>query len=366
MAKNLLILLFAASTVASANAQVPILAYHQVEAVPKMGWSVSREDFQNQMEYLSAAGYHVISIAALYDYLSGKTSSIPEKPVVITVDDGFVDAYTEIFPILKRYRYPWSLYVYPRFVDHGADALRWSQVAELAAAGVDIQSHTVNHPHLMRKSHPEMDDEQYAAWLHTELADSKTIIEEKTKTPVRFLAYPYGDFDSGVEEEAARAGYQLALTSWAGFNTTSTNRFELWRFPMTSDTTIAAFARGLGAVPLPVNEPTPAPDSVARPTAITATVANPAEIDPSSIRMVLLGQSVDSTYDPETGTVTAKLPTLKRSQQTVVVLAERAADRQPMSASWTFYTTDKAKADYEERSRKLRELPLHHTETVRH
>ena len=334
--------------------------------MPKLGWSVSREDFTNQMEYLSTAGYHVIPISDLSDYMSGARDSLPENPVVITVDDGFIDAYTEVAPILKRFRYPWSLYVYPKFIGVGTNALNWPQVLELNAAGVDVESHTVTHPHLMHRSHPELSDEQYRVWLRGELTESKSILERKLKKPIRFLAYPYGDYDATVEEEATNAGYLLALTSWAGLNTRTTRPMELRRFPMTSDTTIGAFANAVGAPTLVLRELAPAPDSVGSPAAIRAVIADPTQFDPTTVRLALLGESGrTSTYNPKTGEATLKTPALKRKRQTVVLYALRAADRQPTAAAWTFYTTETAKAQYEDLARTLRELPLHHTQTKR-
>ena len=364
MLPRFLLLTLLATSLSAAEPQVPILAYHQVEEVPKLGWSVSRENFRNQMEYLRSAGYHVIPISDLYDYLTRKRDTLPENPVVITVDDGFADAYTNAFPILEKFGYPWSLYVYPHFVGK-ENALSWPQIRKLAGEGVDVQSHTTNHPHLMRRSHPEMSDEAYATWLTNELAGSKTTIEAQTKHPIRFLAYPYGDFDAGVKAEAAKAGYAIALTSWAGFNTRTTDPLELRRFPMMSDTSLAQFAIGVGGVTLQVHDIVPAPDSVGTPVAIKAFLTSPAEVDPASVRLALLGERSSSTYDPQAGAVTLETPRLHRARQTIVVYAERASDRKPMLASWTFYTTDAAKTQYEEWNRKLRELPLHHTDTKR-
>ena len=136
---------------------IPILAYHQVENVPTMGWSVSTDDFAEQMRFLQAAGYHVIPIAQLSDYLSGKTASLPPNPIVITADDGFADQYTNLNRVIKPFGFPWSLYIYPRFIDaHGATALTWAQVQQLVASGVDVESHTMSHPHLIRRLHSTM------------------------------------------------------------------------------------------------------------------------------------------------------------------------------------------------------------------
>ena len=343
---------------------VAILAYHQVEAVPRLGWSVSIEDFTDQMRYLRAAGFHVVPIADAYDYLSGKRDSLPANPVVITVDDGFADAYTNAAPVLKQFSYPWSLYIYPHFISRGSDALKWAQVKQLSAAGVDIQSHTVHHPHLMRKSQMSKSDDEYAAWLDSELVDSKTIIEKQTGKPVRFLAYPYGDYDAGVEAATART-YLVGLTSEVGLNTRATKLMELKRFPMTSDTTLQAFAKGVGATVLELRNATPANETVSTASQVSATIVNDDALDPASIHLILLGESATGSYDASTGKVTLSIAKFTRERQQAVIYGVRKSDGRPVTAAWTFYTNANAKARYEAVAQRLRELPLHHTQTKR-
>lgn len=343
---------------------VAILAYHQVEKEPKLGWSVSTEDFQDQMDFLAKAGFHVVGISDAYDYLSGKTESLPANPVVITVDDGFVDAATQIAPALNRFGYPWSLYIYPNFISHGKNALSWEQIARLKGR-VDIESHTLSHPHLIRNAHPEMSDAEYAAWLDDELAMSKAAIEKKTGRPVRFLAYPYGDWDAGVTKATAAAGYVAGLTSWAGLNTTRTRPLELRRFPMTSDTTIAQFAAAVGAQPLELRDVLPAPDGFGRPLTISATIGKPEELDPSTVRVALLGETANGTFDAATGRATLSAVTYTRARHHVLVYGVRTSDGRPATASWTFYTSAEAKVRYAAAAQRLRELPLHHTQTKR-
>jgi len=365
MSRFLALLLFAPALFA-AEPQVPIVAYHQVETVPSAGWSVSVEDFTDQMRYLHAAGYHVIPIATFYDYLSGKIASLPANPVVITADDGFGDQYANLNRVIRQFGFPWSLYIYPHFINtHGATAITWPQVQQLAASGVDVESHTMTHPHLVRKSHADMSDAQYAQWLHSELADSKQVIEERTGKPVRFLCYPYGDWDAGVESEARRDGYLLGLTSWAGLNTHATNPFELHRSLVMSDTSLAAFTESLGALPLAVRDASPANDGVGTPAVVSAVIVNAHDLDPSTVRITLLGQQGSAKYDPATGRVSVTVTKFTRTRQHVVVFGERAGDHRIAAAAWTFYTSAAAKQQYAAIAQRLHELPLHHTKTKR-
>jgi peptidoglycan/xylan/chitin deacetylase (PgdA/CDA1 family) len=358
MRRAAILFFLAASPLIAADQRVAIVAYHQVEPVPQLGWSVSIEDFTDQMRYLRAAGFNVVSIADAWEYLSGKRDSLPANPVVLTVDDGFSDAYTNIAPALKQFGYPWSLYIYPHFISRGSSALRWTQVKQLAAAGVDIESHTVNHPHLTRKSQMARSDAEYAAWLTSELVDSKAEIEKQTGRPVRFLAYPYGDWDAGVEAATAKT-YLAGLTSWAGFNTRSTNPMELRRFPMTSDTTLEQFAKGVGAEMIELRDVFPANGSVSTGSRIAANIAQADALDPASVHILLLGENATGQFDAASGRISLSVAKFTRGKEQIVVYGKRKSDGRPVTAAWTFYTSAEAKARHEAVAQRLRELPLH-------
>jgi peptidoglycan/xylan/chitin deacetylase (PgdA/CDA1 family) len=348
--------------------QIAIIGYHEVDAVPRTGWSLPTEEFRDEMAFLATTGYHVIPIGDLYDYLAGKRDFLPPNPVVLTVDDGFLCAYTDVRPILQEFRFPWSLYVYPAIVGAASHALSWAQIEELSASGVDIEGHTMTHAHLMRRSHAGMSDADYSAWLHNELAGSKTILEEKLGRPVRFLAYPYGDHDFAVEKEAAADGYLLGLTSERGLNTPATNPLELKRFPVVSDTTLDQFRDGIGAAPLRLRDLSPEADGVidGSQRAVSALISDAAELDPKSVRMTVLGvrHGFDS-YDPKSGEISFHWKgKLSPGRHRAIVWGDTSGGERHASV-WSFYTSDAAKAHYEAMRKELLALPLHHTETTR-
>jgi peptidoglycan/xylan/chitin deacetylase (PgdA/CDA1 family) len=354
-------------TTAALAQDTTILAYHEVDPVPERGWAVSSEDFAEQMRYLALAGYNVIPISGLVDYIAGRRDSLPPNAVVITVDDGWLCASTEMQPVLERFGFPWSLYVYPKIVGQGSHALTWAQIAALQKGGVDIEGHTMSHAHLMHRSHPELDDEKYGAFLHTELDESKRIIESHTKQPVRFLAYPYGDYDDAVVAAAKRAGYEAGLLSWFGPNNRSTDPLKLRRFAMVSDTSLDQLRTALGAATLDLHDLSPAPDGVlaADQTTLTATIDD-TQLDPSSIRASFLGeQSADSSYDAEKHRLTLTWKEkLREQRQTVTVIAARKTGGRAIGIA-RFYTSEAAKQKYDALKEKLSTIPLHHTETTR-
>jgi peptidoglycan/xylan/chitin deacetylase (PgdA/CDA1 family) len=354
-------------TTAALTRDTSILAYHEVDPVPERGWAVSSEDFADQMRYLALAGYNVVPISALVDYLAGRRDSLPPNAVVITVDDGWLCASTEMQPVLKRFGFPWSLYVYPKIVGVGLHALTWPQIVALQKAGVDVESHTMSHPHLMHASHSELTDEEYEAFLRTQLDESKRIIESHTGQPVRFLAYPYGDYDDAVIAAAKRAGYEAGLLSRFGANNRSTDPMKLRRFAMVSDTSLEQLRTALGAATLDLHDLSPAAEDVpaADQTALTAAIDD-SQLDPTSIRASFLsGTPAESFYDSESHRLTLTWKDKPREQrQTVIVVATTKTGGRAIGIT-RFYTSAAAKQKYAALQERLSKIPLHHDETTR-
>ena len=227
-----------------------ILCYHEVDppvdahvTIPRLSasssatsemlrYTVTPENFAAQLDYLQQNGYHVIPLAQLVGWLRGDGATLPEKAVVITVDDGWLCAYTRIAPELRRRDMPFTLFVYPSIIGRGSHAVTWKDVSALAHDGVDIESHTMTHPFLTR-----LDAES----LKCELEDSRDVVEAHTGTPVRFLSYPYGDYNAAVMQAAAQDGNDAAVTTWRGPITKETSPLELKRYLIHNDTTLEEF-----------------------------------------------------------------------------------------------------------------------------
>ncbi len=169
-------------------------------------YTLDTKDFIAQLDFLDQNGYHVVPLADLIDYLEGNRADLAPKAVVITVDDGYLSAYKEIFPLMCERKLPFTFFIYPQIVNVGKNYVTWAQVIEMANAGVDIESHTFTHSLIAARMHPEFSADEYAQFLRHELLDSKTLIEEKIGKPVRFLAFPYSDVDFAVQQAARQYG----------------------------------------------------------------------------------------------------------------------------------------------------------------
>jgi peptidoglycan/xylan/chitin deacetylase (PgdA/CDA1 family) len=234
-----------------------ILCYHEIDAAPnhetiprksaaapsqneQLRYTATPEQFTAQLDYLQENGYHVIALADLVDFLAGRKGSLPERAVVITMDDGWACAYSQALPELQRRKMPFTVFVYPNIVGHGAHAMTWEQLRALSAAGATIGSHTMTHPFLTLKNNT-VAAADYASFLRHELLDSRTMIEEKLGSPVRFLSYPYGDYDERVLEGLREYGYAAAVTTERGLISRSTPLDRLKRYLVHNDTDLEEF-----------------------------------------------------------------------------------------------------------------------------
>ena len=189
--------------------RVPILMYHYIRVNPdpsdRLGFSLSipPAEFDRQMRYLAEDGYGTVSFDQIYD----SSQPLPEKPILLTFDDGYADAYTAAFPVLQRYGFRATFYVVTDFVGRPG-YLTVEQIREMAAAGMSFGSHSVSHLSLTTLS---------AERLERELSQSRTQLEGLLERPVLDLCYPLGRFNQGVRQAVERAGYRSATTTQYGF-----------------------------------------------------------------------------------------------------------------------------------------------------
>ncbi|HEX7831470.1 MAG TPA: polysaccharide deacetylase family protein [Thermoanaerobaculia bacterium] len=329
-----------------------VLCYHIVEAPAAPRMHIDRETFRQHLRYIEMTGYNVIPLRHLYEYVMGERKSIPKNAVVITIDDGWRSTYTEAFPELQKRKFPFTVFIYPNIIGKTANALSWTQIREMADAGVDIQSHALTHPFLTRRRHTSLTDARYTDWLRNELAQSKKILEKETGKKVEFLAYPYGDYDDGVAKMAEKVGYKSALTCDFGRVRKGSDPLKMKRFVIDDKMDFAAFRKYLGATPLQLAEMSPKP-GVVEPTTVTISAKIPAfkNLDPKSVGMALLsaGAAIPYSYDARSGAITMALQnaisTLKTKYHRAVVWGTDLKTGKRVEATWVFRVPDPAKPE---------------------
>ena len=224
---------------------VPIVTHHgtrwgwRTDTSPMGLYDVTPTVLARQLQYLHDHGYSSISFDQLAQALAGNIQ-LPEKPIIISFDDGWVSQYREAFPLLQRYGLTATFFVYTEKIGQHANFFTWDQLREMAAAGMEIGSHTLTHPNLNRISD--------IAELKRQIAESKLVLEEQLDQPVTALAYPYGLYNDRVVAMVQAAGYTTARGVSFGTTHAAADRFTL--NAMTAPRTLNAFIRVLERKPV--------------------------------------------------------------------------------------------------------------------
>jgi len=195
---------------------VPILSYHRFADNCDSPLCLPAHVFDQQMKYLKENGYRVISLGELLEFLEYR-NSLPKKSVVISIDDGYRSVYNIAWPILKKYDFRATLFIYTDFVGVSKNAITWDQLREMKKSGFEIGAHTMSHCDLTRQNKGE-DTEAYMSRIEKELSMSKQIIDKKLNQNTVFLAFPYGRYDQSVLDMCKRLGYKIAVSVKRGSN----------------------------------------------------------------------------------------------------------------------------------------------------
>ncbi|MBU0731006.1 MAG: polysaccharide deacetylase family protein [Proteobacteria bacterium] len=230
-----------------------VLIYHRFGESEYPTTNVSVDRFREQMSFLKENGYKVISLETLASTLAaGK--KIPDKSVVITIDDGYLSTYTQAWPILKSFGYPFTVFIYVKAVDRKyRNFITWDQIREMKRAGVDFQEHSYSHNRMADRP-SEMNDRQYRNWIRDDLVRSAKIMENELGEKPRYFAIPYGEYNSFVIDEAKKVGYQAIMSQDPGSVSKNTDVFLIPREPILGKdwSGIDHFSKILNRVDLPV------------------------------------------------------------------------------------------------------------------
>jgi peptidoglycan/xylan/chitin deacetylase (PgdA/CDA1 family) len=191
---------------------VPIYLYHRFghEITDSMTVSVAR--FESQLKKFNEDNRRVIPLRQLVDSLLNKTASLPPRSVVITVDDGHKSVYTEMFPLIKKYGVPVTLFLYPSAISNASYAMTWAQLREMKETGLlDYQGHTYWHPNFKTEK-KRLPPEEYKPFVHGQLKKGKDKLEKEFYTKVDLLAWPFGICDDDLMRLAREAGYVAAFS----------------------------------------------------------------------------------------------------------------------------------------------------------
>ena len=344
-------------TRAPSASSVAVLGYHRFENPPHDSLAIATREFEAHLQRLKDTGVTVISMGDFLAWRRGE-KDVPPRSAVITIDDGYVSGYSEAWPILKKFGYPFTMFVYTNYIATGGKSVSWAQLAEMRDAGVEIGSHTVSHDRLTAKK--GRTDADYDGWLTNELQGSKELLESRLGVKIRTLAFPYGLSNEQVKAAAAKAGYEAQFTV-NGIKTQASAPAadSIGRYIVEStQPKIFEMAANFGSTPAPNAGSRAAVSAMATAAPAAAamitqpmegeTVQNPlplikanlavlGKIDPKTVEMQLSGFGpVPAAFDPATGLITYQTTQKIRDRACTVTVTAMAGGKK-VSTRWSFY-----------------------------
>lgn len=210
--------------------QLPVLMYHYIRDWNKpddavgTNLSVSPNEFDTQMQWLANNNYQTVD----FDYFS-YPYKMDQKPIIVSFDDGYQDAYTDAYPVLKKYKLMGVFYIIISKVGTSG-YLDWDMIKEMQKNGMKFGSHTVGHPDLRNLS-----DEA----LTNEIKNSKETLEQELQTNITDFCYPSGKYDDATISKLKEIGYKTAVTVENGTASEKTDLFEIPRKRIQNSTSLA-------------------------------------------------------------------------------------------------------------------------------
>lgn len=222
---------------------VPILTYHKFSKKHTDRMTVSEENFKAQMKFLKDHNYRVISLDQLMNFLNFKENAVPPKAVVLTFGNGWRSFYEIAFPVLEKYGYPSTVFLYTDFIG-GRKALRWSQIKELHSKGVNMQTQGKTHRDLTCLKSKESLRIYFDA-LQAEIKSSEKQILKRINKKCTYFSYPYGKTNNIFIEMLEKAGYRAGFTAEHGPNPFYVDNFRINRSSIYGTYGLEEFSKSL-------------------------------------------------------------------------------------------------------------------------
>jgi peptidoglycan/xylan/chitin deacetylase (PgdA/CDA1 family) len=348
------------------TAQTIIFCYHRlVDKIRYPGTEITPAAFEAEMKQLKDAGITVISMQDLLAWKRGE-KNIPPRCAVVTFDDGWKSQYEVGWPIMKKFGYPFTMFIYTEGVRGGSlgggEAITWEQLADMRDNGVDIQAHTATHQDLReghnimlaapggKRTRTKLTGPPYEEWLQKEVVGCKQLLEQRLGIKVNCFAVPFGSYNEHVKEIARNAGYEAMFTVYGQPITFTSPADSLGRYAIEANKPkvfvdavkmIGTSSGGASAVAEvgAANLSTQPADGETVRTAlplIKANLSGVGAIEPGSVQMRVSGLGVvPVSYDPKTGTASYQVTQKLRDNSCTVIVSAKSEGKK-VEAHWTF------------------------------
>lgn len=348
--------------VVNKEARVSILGYHDfTDGDSSNDMILNIEDFRRQMQAIKDSELPVISMREFLDWKQAK-GNIPEKCVMITIDDGWKATHTLALGVLKEFGYPFTVFLYKNYVGVGGRSMTHEEIRELAANGGTISSHSVSHQNM--SSRRGKSAEAYETWIKEELEESHNFLVETfgdTGAVEKTFAFPYGIYNDQVLQMAKDFGYEACFTVNGKKTDWETEDMEIGRY-VVHGTTLANFDPAInfgggnvtssgrklmsetksddGETEAPLVTVSPEDNSTIenRLPLIEVDLSKLEGVQPDSISMRISGfGKVPHEFSPETGRITYQIPQPLRLESYGVQVSFRHAGNSDNEAiAWNF------------------------------
>jgi peptidoglycan/xylan/chitin deacetylase (PgdA/CDA1 family) len=224
------------SPAAAAYLRVPVLMYHYISKPPDNADATLRDlavdpnNFRLQMAYLKAQGYHTITPETLIAALTAG-GPLPDKPIMLTFDDGYADAFSNAYPILKENGQTGTFFIITGLMNQSG-YLTWDQAKIMLAGGMSFGDHSKTHQNMAGRTD---------VWLKTEIFDTRDDIRAHLGFTPTVFCYPMGRYDRETVKVVQEAGFKMAFTTRGSSYLNSTQMLALPRVRIHGSTTLFKF-----------------------------------------------------------------------------------------------------------------------------
>lgn len=220
---------------------IPVLMYHKIPDAPiatKHQIYVTKDQFARHLAYFRKRGLTPITFADYLQFARAERplTEFPARPIILTFDDGYLDNFTNLLPLMQQYGYRGVIYLlgddevrYNRWdvdtdsTEPRSEIMSLEQKRAFVAAGWEIGAHTMSHPRLSTLPLPE---------AAAEIARSKATLETALNTEIVSFAYPYGDLNADLKEAVRAAGFALGVATDTGGMAIEADRMQVFRVNM--------------------------------------------------------------------------------------------------------------------------------------
>jgi peptidoglycan/xylan/chitin deacetylase (PgdA/CDA1 family) len=236
---------------AATGLRVPVLVYHRFGPSKVDAMTVRTSTFQAQLRTLREDGWTVVALRDLIAALDDPRRTLPAKSVAITVDDGHLSVYTQMYPSVRESGIPITLFIYPSAISNASYAMTWQQLDVLRRSRqFVVQSHAYWHPNFAQER-KRMTAAQFQSFLDRQLADARRTLQRQGAGEVEMLAWPFGIQDDALGRAARAAGYTAAFGIQRRPVRRGDPRFALPRYIVTDEDTGPRFLQLLNGTPAP-------------------------------------------------------------------------------------------------------------------